>query len=152
MASLLRFIGAFHPIAVHFPIALLTVAALAEAAKLKYKDNPTLDSVVLFNLHLGAVAAVAAAVLGWADAATMGVESELRPILFWHRWLGTGSALLFLVVLWLWHRQRHAVPNKGNPWLFRVFLWLGTFLLALTGHLGGTLVYGIGYLSGHPQF
>lgn len=146
MVHFLRFMGAFHPIAVHFPIALLMVAALVEAIATWRRNQPTLGPVVSINLHLGTVAAVIAAVLGWTDAATMGVEPDLRPILFWHRWLGIGVSLWFLVILALWYWQK-AVPDGKRVWLYRVSLWFGAVLVGITGHLGGILVYGIGYLS-----
>ncbi len=146
MVHFLRYVGAFHPIAVHFPIGLLMVAAIMEGIAAWRRDNSTFGLVVSINLHLGTVAAFVAAVLGWADAATMGVEPDLKPILFWHRWLGTGVAFDFLVILALWYWQR-AVPNGKRIWLYRISLWLGAVLVGVTGHLGGTLVYGIGYLS-----
>ena len=146
MVHFLRYVGAFHPIAVHFPIALLMVAAIMEGISAWRRDNSTFGLVVSINLHLGTVAALVAAVLGWADAATMGVEPDLKPILFWHRWLGTGVALGFSVILVLWYWQR-AMPDGKRVWLYRVSLWLGAVLVGITGHLGGILVYGIDYLS-----
>ena len=59
-----RWLGAMHPAAVHFPIALFIVAALLEIAALTLR-RPVLTQGTRVIIALAAVSAVAAAALGW---------------------------------------------------------------------------------------
>ena len=141
----LDFIGQFHPLLVHFPIVLLMVAAGAEAYSLVFK-KPAFQEFAIWTLCLGSVSTLFAAASGWALAATMSVEPELRSTLFWHRWLGTGTAVWGLVSLALWFghkRTGHAL------WLlaYRAALVIGALLVSVSGHLGGLLVYGLDYFE-----
>merc|ERR1711907_290362 len=53
-----------HPVAAHFPIALLLVAALAELA-LMVRPTLGLQTTIRFLVAGGAIGAVVAALLGW---------------------------------------------------------------------------------------
>jgi len=134
----LRSLGGFHPAVVHFPIALPMAAAGIDLASLfgPWKAGVRRGAVpaIPWLIGLGAAGAVVAALLGWADAATMGFEPALRRVLFFHRWLGTATAVLSLAVLLLYHLPVPALVRRGGLWL----LALGA---AAAGHLGGILVY-----------
>lgn len=127
----------------HFPVALLLVAALAEMGYILWR-KPFLEHAVSLNLHLSAASAIGAAVLGWALATVTGIEPELRSTLFWHRWLGTSSAVLAVAALALWHYHR-AQMTKRRLWTFRGVLFAGAISVSLAGHLGGLLVYGLDF-------
>jgi len=142
---LVRLIGAFHPLVVHFPIALLLTAALLEAASVWLKDHPGLRFAIVINLTLGTVGAVVAASLGWMDAAHIGIEVDLKPTLAWHRWLGTSVAIGSLITTILWFRVR--VNSAVCLWLYRATLWSLALLVGITGHLGALLVYGLDYFA-----
>jgi uncharacterized membrane protein len=135
--TLSGWLGQFHVVIVHFPIALLLVAAGLEIGNALRGDN-LFQTAVRANLWIGVGFAVLAALTGWLQAGTMGVEPGLKSALFWHRWLGIASALWFagLIVL----------ERKRWP-LFRPAIWLGAPLIALTGHFGGTLVHGTDYIQ-----
>lgn len=60
---LVRYVGKFHPLVVHFPIALILVAALAEFLFLRTRRQFFTDAA-RFSIAVGAVAAS----LGWAAA------------------------------------------------------------------------------------
>src|SRR5436190_1766763 len=65
-----HFAGVFHPAVVHFPIALLTVAALMEAlaiVRARSVKSAAMSQTALTCLLLGAAGAVVAATLGWAN-------------------------------------------------------------------------------------
>jgi len=79
-----------HPLIVHFPIALVIVAAAAEGAAAATGDRRWRD-VAVINLRAAAAFAVAAVIAGWRLASASGVEST--PILEWHRWLGALAAV-----------------------------------------------------------
>src|SRR5882672_6664944 len=82
--------GHLHPLLVHFPIALVLVAAIAEVVFVTTR-SPRWHTVAVANIRAGAVFAVAAAGAGWLLASTRIVEAS--PALEWHRWLGVTAAI-----------------------------------------------------------
>jgi uncharacterized membrane protein len=138
---LIMFVGQFHPVIVHFPVAMLLVAALAEAIHL-LRPKRFLIGVAAFNLHIGAIGAVVASVMGWCLATTQSFSPDLVPTLFWHRWLGTGVTVLALLLVALWWKNRIR-PSRALLFLYRLLLISGAGVVAITGHLGGSLVYGL---------
>jgi len=142
---LVKLLGAFHPLVVHFPIALLLTAAVLEIVSVRLKDHSGLRFAIMINLMLGTMAAVVAASLGWMDAAHMGFEPDLKPVLAWHRWLGTSVTVGSLITTVLYFRTR-ITPN-GSHWIYRIALWLLAVVVGFTGHLGALLVYGLDYFS-----
>jgi len=137
-----RFSGVLHPMVVHFPIALLTVAALVELLRLKYRKEISQD-VTLICLVVAAAAAVAAAVLGWARALTYG-DSDL---LFNHRWLGTGLTILTVILAALAIAARRKPASNGLRWTQTIGVFIAAGLVGLVGHLGGELTYGEGFVQ-----
>ena len=143
--KLVRFYGQFHPACTHFPVALLLIAALAELI-FCVRALRMLRDVAVFNLHVGALSALVVASMGWAMAATMGIEPELRSTLFWHRWLGSGTAFWSALTVALWRRQaRQSSTYRRN--VYRAAILGGAVLVSLTGHLGGLLVYGLDFYA-----
>ncbi|MCB9907496.1 MAG: hypothetical protein H6830_07250 [Planctomycetes bacterium] len=131
---LLRWSGRFHPIVVHFPIALLVAALLAElGGKLGRLRQSAATSE--FCLWLGALGSLPAAGLGWALGAN---GSYHAGELDWHRWLGVATAALSLLALFVFRRY----PKLRLPGLF-----LLAVLVGITGHLGGELTYGDDWLN-----
>jgi len=145
MTDWFKLIGEFHPIAVHFPIALLLTASFLEVVSIWFKDHAGLRFAIIVNLTLGTLGAVVAATLGWIDAAHIGMETDLKPVLLWHRWLGTAVAIGALITMALWYRTRSKAGS--GLWLYRIVLWMLAVMLGITGHLGALLVYGLDYFS-----
>src|SRR6476660_4983438 len=77
--------GRLHPLLVHFPIALVLIAAVAELVSLTTRFREW-RAVAVANIRVGAAFAVAAAGAGWILASSRIVEAS--PTLEWHRWLG----------------------------------------------------------------
>lgn len=136
--------GKFHPPVTHFPVALILVAAFLEIAvwlKPRAALSDRLPTVAAANLFIGTFGAVAAAALGWALAAGMGFEPELKTALFWHRWIGTATAFLACATVGAWFRQ--AAAGAAAPRLrYRLLLLLTAAAVSAAGFLGGVLVYG----------
>jgi hypothetical protein len=81
----LDWLGNFHVVVIHFPIALLLAAAAGEswfAGRRVRQPSPA----VRFCVLLGAGGAIVAAVLGWLHAAS-GYGAGSPSILACHRWL-----------------------------------------------------------------
>ncbi len=139
------FLGQFHPVAVHLPIGLLLAAALAEALFM-WTHAEWLSGAARFSVLLGAAATVIAASLGWLNAMSATYDGDLARVLEYHRWLGTGTAVLAVVVALLSevYRRRPATIWRVT---YRVTLFLAAAAVGLTGHFGGTLVYGVDYFK-----
>jgi uncharacterized membrane protein len=86
MSSMQAALALFHPLVVHFPVALLGTAILLEAVSL-FRTSEGLQEAIGWNLHLGAVGSLAAVMTGWFRAAGMGFEPGLMPVVELHRWL-----------------------------------------------------------------
>lgn len=140
-----EFLGRFHPVAVHLPIGLLLAAALAEAL-FAWTRAEWLAGAARFSVLLGAAAAVGAASLGWLNAMSANYDGELAQVLEYHRWLGTGTAVLAVVVAVLseMHRRRRAPAWRIA---YQLMLLFAAVAVGLTGHFGGTLVYGVDFLK-----
>ncbi len=145
-ARLVRFLGKLHPIAIHFPIALVLVAALAELLVLVRGPRPLAEATARVNIAAGAAGAVVAAGLGWAAGAFARYPGELASVLGWHRWLGTGSAIVIVAAAVLSELAR----RREDPKLllgYRAALLVAALLLGATGFYGGSLVFGPDHLS-----
>jgi len=134
-------IGRLHPMLVHFPIGLVLIAAVAEVVAMT-TGLLNWRAVAVANLRVGAVLAVGAAVAGWRLASSPGMEATSS--LEWHRWLGTLAAVaVFGAAL------ATAGADGRSPfgrWVYRTTLFWAAALVALTGHLGGLLVWGADFL------
>jgi uncharacterized membrane protein len=136
----MKIIGHLHPLLIHFPIALVIFAVIAEAAATLTR-NDHWSAVAIRNARAGAVFALLAAVAGWRLALNGGGETSL--LLEWHRWLGTagaGVALAAALLTGVSHR------SSRSTWLFRIALLAAGLLVAAAGHLGGVLVWGADFL------
>ncbi|MDD7984361.1 DUF2231 domain-containing protein [Lentisphaera marina] len=143
--SLPEFLGRFHPIAVHLPIGLLLGAFLAELCFLIFKRQ-FFEHASSFMLITGSIAALGAAALGWLSAMQANYPGELAEVLDSHRWLGISTTVFALAA----SICRIFNLKKGSRKLricTRVLLILTVLLLAVTGHFGGTLIYGKDYFS-----
>lgn len=142
--SLLHEIGEMHPIAVHFPVALLITAALARCLVL-LGALPWAGSAVRLCVWIGGAGAVVAATLGWFDVGAPGEAEALGDLVFNHRWLGVATALLGVVLIVLIEKEARKADAKPTG-LTTVALILVACLVGVTGHYGGMLTHGVDYL------
>lgn len=136
MSAALTLIGRLHPLLVHLPIGILLLAMLLEAlsARPSYAGlKPAAD----LSLLLGACSAVLSCCTGWLLSQTADYDAELLVV---HQWLAislTAASIGLYVVV----RQR---PVKRRDGVLMIVVLL---LLVLTGHWGGSLTHGPGYLT-----
>ena len=138
----LRWLGKFHLLLLHFPIALVLAAGAGEAWSV-WQRNSIPSASVRFCLWLGAVAAIPTVTLGWLYAAA-GNGAGSPQLLLAHRWLGTTAAVaLVLAASCAECDARRGVRN----WRVRLLLTVGVVITALTAHFGGLLAQGADFFT-----
>lgn len=134
MGSITEFIGHFHPVLVHLPIGILLLAGLLQflSRKEKYQSLQQAIGIILFT---GMISAVLSCISGFLLAQSGEYDAVLAGR---HQWLGIGTAVVSAAVYYL--------HKRNNP-LKRWAMLLLIVLIIITGHLGGTLTHGEGYLT-----
>ena len=132
----------FHPIVVHFPIALLLSALVIETLALLFK-NPFLHRVSLCNLGLGFLGAAAAVFTGRLAMAVAKHSYEIHQVMELHEHLGYVvcglAASVFTGRILLQDRL-----TAAQRWCAFFLLFLACGLMVFSAHLGGRLVYEYG--------
>jgi mono/diheme cytochrome c family protein/uncharacterized membrane protein len=144
LARLISWLGMFHPPAVHFPIALLGAAAVAEMLRM-ITGKPPFEAASRFCVWCGFVTAVAAGSLGWC---TGGFHlTDTSWIVTAHRWLGSSTVACAGLALALGEISRRSISYVR--W-FRAVLFGGAGLVMATGFFGGALVFGLEHYHWPP--
>jgi len=136
LLSITEFFGHFHPLLVHLPIGILLVALLLQwfSRKERYR---TLQYAVPVVLLCGIITAGVSCITGYLLSVS---DDYDKTIVNWHMWMALSvlfvSFLLYLKIL----NDDFAVNKK--------MLSAGLLILiAVTGHLGGSLTHGSGYIT-----
>jgi uncharacterized membrane protein len=141
----------WHPIAVHFPFALVLTGALALSAsciRALTRHSAVLATVGTWNICLGAVGALFALGTGLAAVVSIHVDPEARAAVALHvKWAIFTSILLLLLAVW--RGAGNAQDARPSRW-FLALLWAVTAALIVTGYRGGQNVYryGVGVEAG----
>lgn len=144
LEHLTEFIGRTHLVVLHFPIALLIVAAIVELLRAlnlrhtasRYTPTPAGTTMFVFALLATIASVITGLILGFDDP----------PEVDLHRILGiiTGILVVLTAVPLIASRRE----NLGNaPRLFLTLLIISAGAVGLTGHLGGDLTHGEGFLT-----
>ncbi|MCB0493303.1 MAG: hypothetical protein KDC93_12900 [Cyclobacteriaceae bacterium] len=134
------FFGRFHPIVVHFPIALLLLAVVIEIIS-RVPRFRQLSASLPFLLLGGFISSLLAVALGWLIANDRGYDDDT---LLMHRWLGVSVSVVSLC-LWLVSINLVRINEVARLALFALVF----ILVSLTGHQGGNLTHGDTYLIEH---
>ena len=141
-----RFVGRMHPIVVHFPIALVMLAAAVELVR-SLRRQRGLSAATPLLVQVAAASGVVAAITGWLIAANERGGDDSSE-LFGHRWLGTVAAVLLVGLAWRVSVAAARRPDPATAGLgavrFQTVALAG--LVGFASHLGGEMVYGKGYL------
>ena len=143
--SLIAFMGKFHPLVVHFPIALLWAAAVAEGLMIG-TGQLRFRAAAIYCLVLAAMGAAVAVGLGWSAGTNANYPGDAARYLTLHRWLGTTTGIMTLITLGIALKSRAHV-HEGPATVYRASLFLTTILVSVTGHLGASLVFGVDYFT-----
>ncbi|AWV14172.1 MULTISPECIES: DUF2231 domain-containing protein [Methylobacterium] len=140
----------WHPVAVHFTVALLITASVLFAAGTLFRkaaSGGALTAAARWNLAIGAAVTVATLATGWSAYNTVDHDAPSHANMTVHLRWAVATALVFLAaagVAWL---ERRKVAGAGV--LLLVLLAGGSGALVVTGWLGGENVYryGLGVMA-----
>lgn len=144
----IEWVGKFHLLVLHFPIALIFVAAMCEGwlwwQGLGYERvsfGPM--ATVRFCVVLAALFAMPTAIFGWLHALSGSGASQPTTLLL-HRWVGTLAFVMLAATAVLdeydWRTFKRTVPT-------RAMIFLSALVIGVTGHFGGMLVHGPSFLD-----
>jgi uncharacterized membrane protein len=130
----------FHPMIVHFPVALILVGFLADVAFLFFKKEICLSKTGLYLMVLGTLGAGAAFLTGHVFTIEP-TEGAIVEIFEQHETLALVTLLIMAVGTLI--RIFVLVYKKEQPffqWLVFGLYFLGAASVGITGFLGGTMV------------
>ena len=139
-------IGKLHLLILHFPIALILAAALADALWLWRRKGPFLQAGY-WCILLGAAASVPAVLTGFLLIGPLGMDQT--PLGETHESLGVITMCVALAAAGLRVGVRN-VFSKKSAILYGMLVAGAAVLVGLTGHWGGMLAFGETYLTRVP--
>ncbi|MDP9077816.1 MAG: DUF1549 domain-containing protein [Bacteroidota bacterium] len=135
-----EFLGRLHPLAVHFPVSLLLLAAILELFTLKSfqsKFRPAINLLIL----TGAISAIISAIFGWLLYQHGDYNGQILKI---HQYLGFITAGLSAAVLVMLYLIR---TRGGLIGAYRIVLFTTAVGVSAAGHFGASLTHGDNFLS-----
>jgi mono/diheme cytochrome c family protein/uncharacterized membrane protein len=138
----LLWLGRFHLLAIHFPIALVIAAGIGELWSVWVGSRVHLQSAS-FCIRLAAIAAMPTVILGWLYAAAGNGAGSLQ-LLAVHRWLGSAAgACIIASAVCCKLDQRRGERSR----LFQVLTIAAIMLTVATAHIGGLLAHGTDFFD-----
>ncbi len=147
---MIEIIPNWHPVVVHFTIALLSVSVGFYALAIIFKNNSRHEHWLMFanwSLWLGTGFALLTATAGWFAYNSVAHDTPSHAAMTTHRdWALVTLAVFVLLAIWSFLLQRKGMKPAV---LFLLVSFAGAGLLATTGWLGGEAVYryGLGVMS-----
>lgn len=129
-----EFFGHLHPVLVHLPIGILLLAVVFHFLSYKKKFE-SLQLAVKYSLLLGMLSAIASCITGFLLSQSGDYDEALADK---HQWFGISVAVVSAVAYYFTVKDLSYIK-----WIMPLML----LLIIITGHLGGTLTHGEGYLT-----
>jgi len=131
----------FHPMVVHFPIALILAGILADIAFIVCKKEICFSKAGLYLMVLGTLGALAAVLTG-EFLTSHPEEGEIMTIFEKHE---TGAWTTLIVMLVGLALRLYIVAAKKEQtllkWVVFALFLVGAAAVSYTGFFGGTMVY-----------
>ena len=147
---MIQIIPNFHPVVVHFPIALTIVSFVAALASQLFKKRVfanQLATVSHYLLWLAAATALVAVTFGWLAYNSVNHDNAGHAAMTVHKfWAFTTAAVLVLLALFDFKKHQ---SSTIMPMYLVCLLGLASALVSSTAWLGSEVVYrhGIGVMS-----
>lgn len=139
LPPVLGFVGRFHLLFLHFPLAVLFAVLFIELLLRKSVPADKRREVTGLLLLIGALGAVVASATGLLYAADEDWRGHTATMLMQHRAGGIVTTILAVATLVSFRK-----PSWSKAYL--PLLVVATIAVAATGHRGGDLVHGEGYI------
>ncbi len=133
--ALSLFVGRFHPLLVHLPVGALVLLGTLELLATRPRFKAAADNR-RWILGFATMGALVSATCGWLLSHSGEYDAQLVS---WHKWAGFCLALACLAT-WV-------VSLAGRTRTYQCSLGVTLALLAVTGHLGGSLTHGSDFLT-----
>lgn len=134
---IIELIGKLHPVLVHLPIGIFLIAIAMEFIG-RTKRFSHLHMSINFILIIGTITGIFSLITGYLLSLDGSNESNSVNL---HKWVAIASVLMFAAYYFF---RKHVIHKKT---IQTVALFLLLIMITLTGHLGGTLTHGEGYLT-----
>lgn len=138
----------WHPILVHFTVALLSVSVvlfLAESFVRHWPLHIQLVTVARWNLWLGALAAIATVIAGFDAFNSIPHSSEHQHLamLDHRKWALSTAALFILLAAWSLSASLRGKADfrQSKNFIFVTLMTVAGLMLSITGYKGAELVY-----------
>jgi len=129
----------FHPMFVHFPIALYLLGVLLTLGYL-WRRVPDYERFASWSFVLAWIGVAVAALAGLIDLGSLAPDDPRRDVI--NRHITSGVALLIISGLVVYFRFRWPnVLTTSRRWTYLALVAAGVVVVVLTGWLGGKLVY-----------
>jgi uncharacterized membrane protein len=131
----------FHPMIVHFPIALIIVGFIADVVFLFFKSEKCLSKTGFYLMILGTLAAIAAWTTGQLFTNEPG-QGEILNVFEKHE---TGALITMILMITGVALRIFLVIRKNEEsrlkWVVFILYFLAFCSVSFTGFMGGTMVY-----------
>ena len=147
---MIEIIPNWHPVFVHFTVALLIIAAAIHLLSHFLSNGELADQLTIvarWNLWIGMGFTLLAVAAGWYAFYTVDHDTPSHIAMTGHRnWAMVTLAVFLGIAGWEYYLTRR---GKGKGWLFTALLVIAAGLLLSTAWHGGELVYryGLGVIS-----
>jgi len=132
----------WHPLFVHFTVALFTIASLFYFLSLiakRYTNSQQFMVVANWCLWLTAVITVGTVIAGFHAFSTVAHDTVSHAAMLIHRnWAIATAIVIVILAIWSWFRARS--NRKPNAWFLSSIL-IGLILVMITAWHGSELVY-----------
>lgn len=129
-------VGHFHPVFVHLPIGILLLAFILQWLQ-RRKPQAHYGQAINLSLLVGMISAVISCITGYFLSRS---DDYDEAMVNQHQWLGIAVAVVAIILYYL------RVKQQGGRWHWPMMIGL-VVLVALTGHVGGSLTHGSDYLT-----
>jgi uncharacterized membrane protein len=139
LPDIMRFLGRFHPVILHLPIGILSLALIKEFASLFSREVQSTRSIMFFAAASSVIAVIAGFLLYQSD-----LDGEATDLGNRHLWGGIAfscvTILAYIVKSW-------TDAGASAAWFYRFLLLISAGVMGFASHDGASMVHGTDYLS-----